>query len=339
MCLVAAGRFGKIAPERVDLRGGTRYLGPELNGRPIAKPERLRAGDLVGVIAPSGVVDGERLAGGVRALESLGWRVVVGDAVLARRAYLAGSDEERRTDLQRMIDDPAVRAIFCARGGYGSQRVVPALDLTPLARRPKALVGYSDATALLLAAVRAGAAAIHGPMVAVELARGLSEPSLAHLHATLTDPDYRWEAPVPVAIRAGRATGRLVGGCLSVIASTIGTPWAIETEGAILFLEDVHEWPYRLDRLLTQLRQAGLLERVAGVVFGTMATCRAHDGVTAFDVVRDFFAGAPYPVGFGLAAGHTDATTAIDNLALPLGVPVTLDTATGTLAALEGAVL
>jgi muramoyltetrapeptide carboxypeptidase len=309
-----------------------------LNGRPIAKPERLRAGDLVGVVAPSGVVDEERLAGGVRALEALGWRVTLGSAVLARRAYLAGSDDERRHDLQRMIDDPAVRAVFCARGGYGSQRIVPALDLAPLARRPKPLVGYSDATALLLAAVRAGVVAVHGPMVAVELAGGLSDHALAHLRSVLTDPDYVWQAPVPLEIRRGRATGRLVGGCLSVLASTVGTPWAVDTEGAILFLEDVHEWPYRLDRLLTQVGQSGLLDRVAGVVFGTMATCRSHAGVTALDVVRDFFATAPYPVGFGLDAGHTDAATGIENLALPLGVRVTLDTAAGTLTAAEPAV-
>jgi muramoyltetrapeptide carboxypeptidase len=310
-----------------------------VSGLPIGKPSRIRPGDLVGVVAPSGAVDGERLAAGVRVLEGLGWQVVVGAAALSRRAYLAGTDEERRADLQRMIDDPSVRAIFCARGGYGSQRIVPSLDLAPLLRAPKSIVGFSDATALLSAVVTAGMVSFHGPMVAVDVARGLTAAALEHLTRTLSDPGYLWEVGIPVPIRSGTATGRLVGGNLSVLVTTLGTPWALDTEGTILFLEDVHEWPYRLDRLLTQLRQAGRLDRVAGVVFGTMATCRGHAGVGALEVARDFFADAPYPVGFGVSSGHDDAPSDIDNFALPLGVTVSLDVDGGRLTALEGAVV
>ena len=310
-----------------------------MDGSRIGKPPRIRSGDVVGVVAPSGVVDEERLGVGVRVLEGLGFRVELGTAVLARQTYLAGDDEARRADLQRMIDDPRVRAIFCARGGYGSQRVVPLLDLRALACQPKAIVGYSDATALLAAAVGAGVVAVHGPMVADDFARGLSPRSLSHLTTVLSDPSFLWEASLPVAVRPGRAAGRLIGGCLSVLTSTLGTPSAPDTAGAILFLEDVHEWPYRVDRLLTQLRQAGKLDDVAGVVFGTMATCRSHDGVSAVDVVRQFFAGAPYPVGFGLAAGHDPAAAGVENLALPLGVRVVVDTEGGRLAALEPAVV
>ena len=310
-----------------------------MSGLPIGKPSRIRPGDPVGVVAPSGAVDGERLAAGVRVLEGLGWQVVVGAAALSRRAYLAGTDEERRADLQRMIDDPSVRAIFCARGGYGSQRVVPDLDLAPLVRGPKPIVGFSDATALLSAVVTAGIVAFHGPMIAVDVARGLTPSSLEHLTRTLSDPGYLWDVAVPVPIRSGAATGRLVGGNLSVLVATLGTPWALDTDGSILFLEDVHEWPYRLDRLLTQLRQAGRLDRVAGVVFGTMATCRGSGGVGALEVVQDFFADAPYPVGFGVVSGHHDAPSDIENLALPLGVTVTLDVDRGRLTALEGAVV
>jgi muramoyltetrapeptide carboxypeptidase len=310
-----------------------------LDGSRIAKPPRIRPGDVVGVVAPSGVVDEERLGTGVRVLEGLGFRVELGKAVLARQTYLAGDDEARRADLQRMIDDPRVRAIFCARGGYGSQRVVPLLDLRALARQPKAIVGYSDATALLTAAVNAGVVAVHGPMVADDLARGLSPRSLAHLTTLLSDPGFLWEASLPLAVQPGRAAGRLAGGCLSVLATLVGTPSAPDTAGAILFLEDVHEWPYRVDRLLTQLRQAGKLDGVAGVVFGTMATCRSQDGVGAVDVVRQFFAGAPYPVAFGLAAGHDPAATTVENLALPLGARVEIDTESGRLAALEPAVV
>ena len=306
---------------------------------PIGKPARIRSGDVVGVVAPSGVVAEDRLGAGVRVLESLGLRVVAGEFVLARQAYLAGSDAERGADLQRMLDDPTIRAVFCARGGYGAQRILPALDLAAVRRQPKPVVGYSDATVLITALVRAGVVGIHGPMVAVDLARGLSPRSLGHLERVLSDPSYLWEVEVPLSIRPGRATGRLLGGTLSVLATTLGTPYAPDLDGAVLFLEDVHEWPYRLDRLLTQLRQSGKLDRIAGVVFGTMAACRTLDGVGAVEVIRDAFAGAPYPVGFGLPAGHDPADSGVENLALPLGVEVELDVDRGRLAALEPAVV
>jgi len=308
---------------------------------PIRKPPRIRTGDVVGVVAPSGAVDAGRLQIGVRVLESWGLRVELGHAVLERWAYLAGGDEERRADLQKMIDDPTVRAIFCARGGYGSQRIVPLLDLHRLALEPKAIVGYSDATSLLNAAVGAGVVAVHGPMVADDIARGLSERAAGRLRAVLMDETHLGEIEVPAAVRLGQATGPLVGGCLSVLAATLGTPWAPVTEGGILFLEDVGERPYRLDRLLTQLAQAGKLERVAGVVFGTMTTCPAVDGVGPLEVVREFFGDAPYPVGFGLPSGHDGSPAGADgheNLALPFGVRVTLDTRQGRLMQLEPAV-
>lgn len=271
-------------------------------------------------------------------LEGFGLRVVTGEAVLARRAYLAGPDDARRSDLQRMLDDPGIRAILCARGGFGSQRIVPALDLGGLRRDPRPLVGFSDVTALLSAVVEAGGHGIHGPMVAADVARGLTSRSLEHYHRLLTDPGYLWEVEVPTAIRPGRARGRLIGGCLSVVVTLLGTPWAPRFDDAILFLEDVHEWPYRIDRLLTQLRQAGALERVAGVVFGTMDACRPQDGVEAGDVIREAFADAPFPVGFGVPAGHDPAERDVENLALALGGMVELDVDRGRLAALEPAV-
>jgi muramoyltetrapeptide carboxypeptidase len=308
---------------------------------PIRKPPRIRTGDVVGVIAPAGALDEERLCAGVRVLEGWGLRVKLGSAVLERRAYLAGGDEARRSDLQRMLDDAEIRAIFCARGGYGSQRLLPLLDFATLARTPKPIVGYSDATALLNAALACGVVAVHGPMVAEDMARGLPARSEEWLRSVLTDPAYTWEAEVPETVRPGVGSGPLVGGCLSVLVATLGTPYAPETAGAILFLEDVHERPYRLDRLLTQLRQAGKLEHLAGLVFGTMAACPPDDGVAPLDVVRSCCGDLRFPVGFGLPAGHRpaeDDQSAGDNLALPLGVQVVLDTTRGRLRALEAAV-
>jgi muramoyltetrapeptide carboxypeptidase len=300
---------------------------------------RIRSGDVVGVVAPSGVVEESRLRAGSGVLEAMGFRVLVGDAVLSRRAYLAGADAERAADVQRMLDDPTVAAVFCARGGFGAQRVVPFLDLAPVRHRPKPVVGYSDATALLAALAGVGVVGMHGPMVATDMPRGLSARSLGHLERLLTDPTYRWELEAPTCIRPGRARGRLAGGCLSVLVTTLGTPWAPDFDGAVVFLEDVHEWPYRLDRLLTHLRQSGCLERAAGVVFGTLEACRPLDGVSPLDVVRDLFAEAPYPVALGVPAGHANAETDVDNLALPLGVDVELDAGAGRLIAREAAVV
>jgi muramoyltetrapeptide carboxypeptidase len=342
-------------------------VGAELTDSEIRRPVRIRPGDTVAVVAPSGVVAPERLAAGIRVVQGLGLQVVAGDAVLERHAYLAGPDERRRADLQRMLDDPAIRAIFCARGGFGSQRIVPSLDLRGLARDPKPVIGFSDVTALLSALVGAGVRAFHGPMVAADLAQGLSARSRHHFVRLLMDPEYRWTIEVPVAIRPGCARGPLVGGCLSVVASLLGTPWSPRLDGSILFLEDIDEWPYRLDRLLTQLRQAGVFARVAGVVFGAMTACRSshdieptdvvrarlkaglHGGLDAivvsggvsvgpYDVVRAAFADAPFPVGVGLPAGHDRAERDLENLALPLGARVELDCDRGRLAALEPAV-
>ena len=310
-----------------------------MGGAAIVKPRRIGPGDVVGVVAPAGPIEEAWLRAGLRVLEGFGLRPRLGAAVLERRAHLAGPDAARLADLAALLADPDVRAVFCARGGYGSQRIVPALAPDRFCADPKPVVGYSDNTALLSAIVQAGVGAVHGPMVATDMARGLTARSAACLWSTLSDPTFRLEAEVPTAVRPGRARGRLVGGCLSVVVTTIGTPWALDTDGAILFLEDVQEWPYRLDRLLLQLRQAGRLARVAGVVFGTMASCRTANGVGPIDVVREAFADAPYPVGFGLPSGHDPAETDVENLALPLGTMVELAVDAGRLVALEPAVV
>jgi muramoyltetrapeptide carboxypeptidase len=284
-------------------------------------------------------VDPTRLARGIAALEGMGLRVRMGRAVEERFGYLAGPDQTRLADLQAMLDDPTVRAIFCARGGYGSQRIVPYLDWTGLRRTPKLVIGYSDATALLVAVLRVTGTAVHGPMVADDLARGLAAPARDRLARLLGDPGYLWHDEVPICVRPGAGEGRLVGGCLSVLAAMLGTAHALDTRGTILFLEDVNEHAYRLDRLLLQLRQAGLLDAVAGVVFGTLDGCTPHDGITPLDVVRDHFAESPYPVAYGMKAGHSAAAAEVVNMALPFGVRVQLDATRGQLTALEAAVV
>ena len=301
------------------------------------KPPRLRPGDCIGVISPAAGVDAERLRRGCQALEELGFVVRLGEHVLARHRFLAGTDAQRAHELSAMFHDPTVKAIFCSRAGYGSGRLLPRLDFRLLAQRPKIFLGYSDVTLLLNAFVQqAGLVCFHGPLVAGEFADGLSARSQSHLLGLLSHGTGQARLAFPTVIRSGMAEGRLLGGCLSVLTASLGTPFAAETRGCVLFLEDVGERPYRVDRMLTQLKQAGKLDGLAGVIFGEMSRCWEEPGELGplLAVVEDIFADSAYPVGFGLPAGHGG-----ENFALPLGTRVRLDTERQELRFLEPAVI
>jgi muramoyltetrapeptide carboxypeptidase len=279
------------------------------------KPAALRRGDLIGVIAPGAAVEENAVRAGIHVLEHAGYRVRLGASALRRAGYLAGSDRERLADLVAMFTDREVRAIVTARGGYGSGRLLPSFDFALARQHAKVFVGYSDITFLLIQLVqRAELVAFHGPMVA-ELP-GNSEGAAALL-AMLSGDHRSWNLSASTIIQPGTAEGLIVGGCLSILVSMLGTPYAVETAGRLLFIEDVNEKPYRVDRMLTQLRQAGKLDAVAGVIFGEMAGCVAAEGesVGVCDVIRDVFAGASFPVVFGLSSGHGRGATT-----LPLGV-------------------
>ncbi len=270
----------------------------------IRKPSPLRRGDVVGVVAPAGAVDEASLNAGVCLLEEAGFRVRLGAAVLKKCGYLAGTDRERLADLQAMFCDAEVKAIFSARGGYGSGRLLPMLDPAIIRAHPKIIVGYSDVTYLLNDLLqRADLVTFHGPVVDGFHKR---PDGTAYLLTMLQGERVRWHEPAQEVIQPGTAEGILAGGCLSVIAATLGTPYALETRGRLLFLEDVNEKPYRIDRMLTQLRQAGRLDGVAGVIFGEMTGCSAgaDERVSVRDVIAEIFARAPYPVAFGLPSGH-----------------------------------
>lgn len=294
-------------------------------------PPPVVPGGTIGVVAPGGAVQAEALERGVAWLESRGFRVRLGEHVLARRQYCAGEPALRLTDLERMLRDPDIGAVMCARGGYGTTHLLPLLDPALVAAHPKLIIGYSDVSPLLGHVVeRSGVVALHGPMVATDLARGLTAHAADRLCVLLAAPTAAWREPVADVVVAGAATGRLVGGCLSSLVALLGTPYAIETEGAVLFLEDVAERPYRIDRMLTHLRLAGKFERVAAVVLGSFADC---DGTEADDVAaqvfRDFFADARFPVIADFPAGHRS-----ENLPLALGLPFRVDTRAGYVEAL-----
>jgi muramoyltetrapeptide carboxypeptidase len=279
------------------------------------KPAPLRQGDLIGVVAPAAAVDEASLNAGVRLLEGAGFRVRLGRATLKKSGYLAGTDRERASDLEEMFQARDIKAIIGARGGYGSGRLLPLLDPTVARAHPKIFVGHSDLTFLLNDLVqRAHLVTFHGPLLV-----GLPQhPNAAeHLLALLSGDGEGWQLAAGSVVRPGTAEGVLIGGCLSVIVSTLGTPYAVDTRGRLLFLEDVNEKPYRIDRMLTQMRQANTLDGVAGVIFGEMDGCVAsHDErVTVRDVIAAAFADAPYPVAFGLSSGH-----GLGRLTVPLGV-------------------
>jgi muramoyltetrapeptide carboxypeptidase len=290
-------------------------------------PPPLRPGDAVRVVAPSASFDADAFERGLSVLSSrLGLRPRVRPDIASRSGYLAGDDTRRIEEWREAVADPEARAIFCARGGYGAMRILPAVDPAPLLDRPKLLVGFSDVTALHATLNRAGLVTVHGPVV-TQLGRA-PEEALLHLEALVSGQVPRpgpWDAPAPGAglvgtgtLRPGRATGPLLGGNLTLLAHLLGTPFAPRLDGAVLFLEDVGEKPYRIDRDLTQLRLAGALDQLAGVAIGQLSQCD-EGGVEAMAVVREAVAALGIPAIEGLPAGHEDR-----NLALPLGARATL---------------
>jgi len=282
-------------------------------------------GDLVAIVAPSGPVDPDALAAGVDVLRSWQWRVTVLPHVLDRRGYLAGADAERAADFTAAWTDPKVRAVLCARGGYGAQRMVDLVDWTAVrAAEPKPLVGASDITALHdVIRQRLGIGTYFGPMPASAAFR---DPVTAEcLRRTLTEGPQPLAAPEGIALVGGGATGTLVGGTLTLLASGLGTPTASPAAaGAIAFLEDVNEVPYRLDRCLTQLLRAGWFAGVRGVVLGSFAGCGPDEAVRALMTER--LGPLDVPILWGLPAGHGRP-----QLTLPLGARVRLDADAGTL--------
>ncbi len=305
-------------------------------GAAIIKPPALRPGDTIGVVAPAAAVDREYLERGVGVLAAMGFRVKVSLHALDRWGILAGSDHDRAAEVTAFFRDPEVRAIFGARGGYGCGRLLPLLDFAAIARTPKIFLGFSDETFLLNALVeRSALVCFHGPMVAMDFARGLTPRSLDHLSRLLSGEGAAFELEAREVVRPGVAEGQLIGGCLSVVAATLGTPWAPTFDHRILFLEDTGEKAYRIDRMLVQLQQAGVLERVAGLVFGAIRPVEGREPERALIArfIADCSEGLRCPVLFGIEAGH-----GTENLTLPLGVCVRLDSGSRRLTIMERAV-
>lgn len=310
----------------------------------ILKPAKLNKGDLIGIVAPaSPVLDPSRIDRGVSYLERLGYRVVVGENVLKGHGYLAGTDEERASDLHSMFRDRNVKAIICTRGGYGTPRLLRRLDYKLIRRNPKILAGFSDITALQLALwTRCRLVTFHAPMLATDMA-DIMDPFTEEMFWRIITDDRKIgpvTLPEPAQMKVlqpGTFTGRVLGGNLSIIVSLFGTPYQPSFDRSVLFLEEVGEEPYRVDRMLTQLTNASLLAGCRGIMIGQCMDCVPRDAsrpsLSLDQVLEEFARASKKPVVSGLPFGHVTR-----KMTLPVGVRVRVRTEMTSVEFLESAV-
>lgn len=288
------------------------------------KPPVLKRGDWIGVVAPAGVVQPGELKIGLARLEDMGFNVRLGSSVKSVFHMMAGDDEKRARDFMEMFLDPQIKAVLCARGGYGSARVVPLLDQNLISTHPKAFLGSSDITLLHLFLIQnCGLTSFYGPMVGPHFGQSFQPLTGRHFLTVMTrcEPlDLLQDVSVKM-LRSGEASGRLVGGCLSLLCSAMGTPYDLQTDQSVLFLEDRGEPPYRIDRMLVQLKQAGKFRKVRGILFGTMPGCHARPdaGYSLEEIIVDVLSDFEGPIVMDVPCGHGP-----ESLVLPLGIPVTL---------------
>ncbi|CAN5619651.1 LD-carboxypeptidase [soil metagenome] len=305
------------------------------------RPPALRYGARIALVAPAGPLASDAVDAAISRISQWGWVPVLGAHARNRTGYLAGTDSQRAADFNEALHSDQNDAIWCLRGGYGTMRIIDGLDWNALSARPRPLIGFSDNTALHLAAQRAGVVSLHGPHPA---SRELPEFSKDLLLQTLTGTLPGGPLPFPPGgsrrgetIRGGLAEGPLVGGNLSLIAATLGTPYAIRAEGSILFLEEVGEPAYRIDRLLSHLRLAGIFSKAAGIVIGAFSECPDEAGghlPSPAEVIRDRLHNLEIPSAMGFPFGHI-----AESWTLPLGISARLDASAGTLELLQTAVV
>ena len=305
------------------------------------KPKPLKRGDTIGLIGPSSPTPSERINPTVKELENLGFRVVVGASCYGEHGYLSGKDEIRAKDVNEMFKNKSIDGIWCIRGGYGTPRILGMLDYNAIRSNPKVFIGYSDITALhIVINQKCGLVTFHGPMASTEVFHKLDNFTYEYLIRNVmgTGALGRINNPKDVSIKAlipGSCEGKLIGGNLSLVSATIGTHYEIDTKGKILFLEDVDEEPYRIDRMLTQLRLAGKLDDAKGFILGDWNNCVSKDpekSLTLMDVFNEIIVPLGKPTIYNLMAGHCKPM-----ITLPFGVNAKLDADNKSLFIYEGA--
>ncbi len=292
---------------------------------PRIKPRALRPGDMVGIVAPASNVKREMLEAGCDGLRRAGYEPFYFDSILERDLYFAGSVERRAHELEEMFVRDDIRAIVCARGGYGSNYLLPKFDLKTVASNPKIFVGYSDLTSLLTWFTdSANLVMFHGPMIAKDFSStdGVDLPSWQSALSGAANWEIG-ESSSAKPLVAGTSEGVLYGGCLSILVAALGTPYDIQTAGTILFLEDIAAKPFQIDRMLMQLKLAGKLDGVRGIVFGEMLDCRQSlsQDYTLEEVALRVVGNLCIPVAYGMRSGHVSRA----NITLPFGVRARLE--------------
>jgi muramoyltetrapeptide carboxypeptidase len=302
------------------------------------KPKALQPGDKICIVSPASPIWTETYYDrGRRVIEDMGFEVTTGRYVQNKHLLFAGEAKKRADDINRAFQDRSIQAIFCNRGGTGTSHILPYIDFTAIKKNPKILVGYSDITTLQIAILNeTGLITFYGPMVSTDFGRGIAQYTMDSFLSVLTEKEKRRGLENPpdkeiFTICKGKAEGPLVGGCLSIVAATLGTRHELNTKGKILFFEDIDEKPHRIDRYLTQLILSGKLQEAEGIVFGTFTRCQylkrdAYEkyGVTLMDIVRDRVVPLNIPCIFGLQFGH-----AAQKLTIPMGAHAELDATKG----------
>lgn len=284
-------------------------------------PAYLRKGDEIRIVAPASKVEKDYIDRTIQQLGELGYKVSLGEHVMDRHHQFAGSDTDRIADMQNALDDPSVKAVFCARGGYGSVRLIDKLNFGQFQRKPKWLAGFSDITVFHVHLnIHLGIPSLHAPMP-VNIDNQFYQSNLDTLAAHLAGNHKPLRCAVHSLNRPGSSSGKLVGGNLSIIYNLQSTPFSLETRGRILFLEEVGEQLYHLDRMMNNLRLSGKLSEIKGLILGgfTAMKDKRPFGKKAYEIIRDYTEAFDYPVVFGFPAGHLD-----NNIPLVLGAEIEL---------------
>jgi muramoyltetrapeptide carboxypeptidase len=305
------------------------------------KAPRLKKGDTVAITSPAGaVLDEIQITTFTNILKGFGFNVVLGETLKKKYGYFAGTDDERAKELNTLFADKSIKGIFCMKGGWGCARLLDKIDYTSISKNPKVLIGFSDITTLLIAIyAKTGLVTFHGP-VGNSGWNEFSSASFTNVvmnNLPLSFPVGPDTEDKPLTINSGKATGALIGGNLTVISSIIGSDYLPDWNGKILFLEEWKEEPYSLDRMLTQMKLAGILDSLAGIAFGKCVKCEAEEPKKAFtylEVLEQHFKPLKIPVFYGAMTGHIE-----NKLTLPIGAEVTMDADTGIIKLNEGAVL
>ncbi len=308
------------------------------------KPERLKSGDTIGIVAPGSWVRKSRLQKGIKYLRSLGFKIKLAPNVFEKRGYLSGTDEKRALTINHFFADKKVNAIFCARGGYGSLRILDLIDYSLIKKNPKIFLGYSDITVLHWAILKnTNLVTFHGPMVGADFDKKVSGYVQTYWQKALfsNQPIGKIENPARLkkwkVLSSGKAEGILIGGNLTLISRLLGTEYQLNFKDKILFLEDLDEPSYHIDGMLAQLKLAGVFEKIKGLILGEFVRCgKKKKGVPTLSlnqVFQDYFGKVKFPVIYPVACGHGR-----EKLTLPLGVKAVLDTSRNLFAIVESGV-